>query len=190
MVEGRHTPGRPGEFPNPPWVADDATSRWVTPTTNAGVDDFGHAVDGIYTDTETFSLTGYKMATASFSGLFSSDNTADLITLNGHTIKDSGGSYPAFQSFSSIPGTFKEGTNVLTFTVRNFANGFGPKPTRFNVEVISTATVVPEPARWALFVVGFGLIGAAARRPPPHRRCLNFLSSRGRSGRADLFRGG
>ena len=153
-----------GQFPNPPWVADTATSRWITPTTDAGNYDFDHSSDGIYTYTEVFSLTGYKAATASLSGIFSSDNTVDSITLNGTTINGSGGSYNAFQSFSSTPGSFVAGNNVLTFTVRNLANGSGSNPTGLNVEVTGNAAVVPEPASWALFVVGFGLVGTAARR--------------------------
>ena len=153
-----------GQFPNPPWVADTATSRWVTPTTNAGVYDLDHSTDGIYTYTTTFSLAGYQVGTAALSGQFASDNTVDAITLNGNVITGSGGSYDAYQTFSATPNSFVAGLNTLTFTVRNFANGSGSNPTGLRVDATATAAVVPEPATWALFVGGFGVVGFATRR--------------------------
>lgn len=153
-----------GQFPIPPWLANTATSRWITPAPDAGNFDADHAVDGIYIYTETFSLAGYKASTAAFSGQFASDNTVDSITLNGTTLAASGGSFTSYQPFSSAGGTFVAGVNTLTFTVRNFANGAGSNPTGLRVEVTGTADAVPEPASWALLVVGFGLVGTAARR--------------------------
>ncbi len=150
-----------GSFPIPPWLAETTTSRWITPTTDAGSYDFDHAADGIYTYSETFTVAAANVATARLSGNFASDNTVDSITLNGNVINGSGGSFTTFVPFSSTPGSFVSGTNVLTFTVRNFANGAGSNPTGLRVEV---SGAVPEPTSWALLVAGFGLVGVAARR--------------------------
>jgi hypothetical protein len=43
-------------------------------------------------------------------------------------------------------------------------NASGYLPRSSGVEVIATTGAVPEPASWALLVVGFGLVGVAARR--------------------------
>lgn len=154
-----------GSFPIPPWVPETATSRWITPTANAGSFPFDFTSDGIYTFSQSFSLTGFQFKTASLSGVFASDNTVDSITLNGKTITGSGGSFTSFLPFSSTAGAFQAGTNTLTFTVRNFAYpAGGSNPTGLRVEVAGTAAVVPEPATWAMLVVGFGLVGAATRR--------------------------
>ena len=153
-----------GQFPIPPWLANTSTSRWISPAPNAGNYDFDHNADGIYTYTETFSLAGYKASTASFTGRFASDNSVDSITLNGTTLAGSGGSFTSYQTFNSAGGTFNAGVNTLTFTVRNDANGSGSNPTGLRVEVAGIAGAVPEPASWALLVVGFGLVGVTARR--------------------------
>ena len=154
-----------GQFPTPPWLADSTTSRWITPVTDAAVYPHDFANDGVYTYTETFSLAGYQVATASFTGMFASDNSVDSIKLNGTTLAGSGGSFATFQSFSSAGGTFVAGDNTLSFVVRNSAYPQGgSNPTGLRVELIGTAAVVPEPAMWAMMVVGFGLVGVATRR--------------------------
>jgi len=157
------TGGTNGVFPIPPWVNETAKSRWLTPSANAADGFYDPSSDGIYTYTQVFSLAGYKASTASFSGLFASDNTVDKITLNGVTIAGSGGSFSARNAFNSTGGTFNAGVNTLTFTVRNDAQ-IGGNPTGLNVDVAGTATAVPEPASWALMVVGFGMVGFATRR--------------------------
>ena len=153
-----------GQFPIGPWVANTATSRWISPAPDAGNYDFDHSSDGIYTYNQVFSLTGYQVRTAALSGIFASDNSVDSITLNGHTITGSGGSFTSYLPFSASSSAFKSGLNLLTFTVRNFANGSGSNPTGLRVEVTGTAAVVPEPASWAMMVLGLGLVGVATRR--------------------------
>lgn len=152
-----------GQFPIGPWLANTATSRWISPLPNAGTYPFDSVSDGVYTYSETFSLAGYQAATASFTGQFASDNTVDSIKLNGTTLAGSGGSFTSYQSFDSAGATFNAGLNTLTFVVRNFAST-NSNPTGLRVEVTGSAAVVPEPALWAMMVVGFGLVGAATRR--------------------------
>lgn len=49
-----------------------------------------------------------------------------------------------------------------TYVASNAINGFALK-----VTMATASTVVPEPATWALLIVGFGMVGAAARRRVP-----------------------
>ncbi|KAB7648490.1 PEPxxWA-CTERM sorting domain-containing protein [Polymorphobacter fuscus] len=157
-----YTGGTNGSFPIGPWIADDATSRWLTPSANAS-DSYDPNSDGIYVYQLTFSLAGFNPATASFAGRFAGDNVVDSITLNGTTI-GSGGDFTSWTAFSSAGATFLAGMNTLDVTVRNFAQASG-NPTGVRVEFTSSnAAVVPEPASWAMLIAGFGLVGAAARR--------------------------
>ena len=71
---------------------------------------------------------------------------------------------------ASFMAPFVVGTNTVTFTVNNNNSGIntgnggltgGPG----NYAVVGSVTAnVPEPAAWSLMIVGFGLVGAAARR--------------------------
>ncbi len=159
------TGGTNGSFPIGPWLADDANSRWLTPSANAA-DSFDPTTDGIYTYTETFSLAGIDASTASFTGRFAVDNSVDTILLNGVALAGSGGSFTGYTNFSSAGGTFNADVNTLTFVVRNFASATG-NPTGLRVEVSGIGdptSAVPEPSTWAMLVIGMGLTGFAARR--------------------------
>lgn len=65
-------------------------------------------------------------------------------------------------SFSpqSLP-MFKPGTFALSTTPQNS----GPRPfDNYNITIAAAVTAVPEPATWAMMLVGFGGVGAAMRR--------------------------
>ena len=68
------------------------------------------------------------------------------------------GSYDTFaQTFATAIGS----TYTYSFLYSNSVNN---SPSGFRVDVNSaTAGAVPEPATWGLMVLGFGMIGAAAR---------------------------
>ena len=144
------------------WLADDATSRWVTPTRSAG-DSLDPAADGVYVFSTSFSLRGFKPGTASFSGRFLSDNTVDAIFLNGTQIGGSGGSFTDWTAFNSAGAVFAS-DNRLVFRLRNFAQN-GGNPAGLRVEFLaSNVSAVPDSATWMTLITGFGLVGAAARR--------------------------
>ena len=143
-------------YPISPWVNESATSRWITPTNNAA--DGNPTTSFIYST--TFSLTGFQVATASFTGKFAADDQVTSILLNGTAIGAIGGGYTSFTSFSSTGGSFVAGLNTLTFVTLNSGSG----PSGLNVELSGNASVVPEPAIWGLMVTGFGMVGFAARR--------------------------
>lgn len=160
---------------NGAWLANNATSRWLTPASN-GNQSFDPTADGFYTYQLAFDLTGFNPATATFTGRFATDNQVTQIRLNGQAITQAGlGSFNRWTEFSASAG-FVDGLNSLAFTVRNLRQASG-NPTGVRVEFqssavapIATATGVPEPASWALLISGFGLVGAAQRR----RRNLQF----------------
>lgn len=151
-----YTGGANGSYPIGPWVSESATSRWITPTNNAA----DNNATTSFTYSTTFSLTGFQVTSASFSGKFAADDQVTSILLNGTAIGAIGGGYTSFTSFDSTGGLFVAGLNTLTFVTLNSGSG----PTGLNVELSGNATAVPEPATWGLMITGFGMVGFAARR--------------------------
>lgn len=144
-----------GGFPVGPWLADNSTSRWITPTIADN-----HAV-GTYTYSTTFDLTGLIASTANVNGRWASDNNA-VMRLNGSQVSLSP-SFTAWTNFN-ITNFFVAGVNVLEFVVTNAAGTVG-NPTGLRVEMSGTATPVPEPASIAMWSLGaLGLVFARRKR--------------------------
>lgn len=160
--------GQNGIFPvQTNWLADDTTSRWITPTPAAG-DDLDDPVDTFYTYTLDFSLAGFDAASAVFAGRFAVDNVLTSVTLNGISLGASGGGFSSWTNFASVPGSFVAGNNQLAFVVNNIGQDSG-NPGGLRVEFTSSnadavVAAVPEPASWAMLIGGFGLAGGALRR--------------------------
>ena len=145
------------------WLANNATSRWLTPAAN-GNQSFDPTSNGNYAYNLVFSLAGFRPGTASFAGRFAVDNRVSSITLNGITINGSGGTFNTWTNFSSLANAFVAGNNTLTFNVVNAARRTG-NPTGLRVEFLSSdVSAVPEAATWAMMIGGFGLLGLALRR--------------------------
>jgi len=93
-------------------------------------------------------------------------NTADPVTwFDTLTITPFGGgpnvltySGPSFQSITFLPASFGSGRYVFTF------NGHTTGPGGNESGTLSFTQAVPEPATWALMLLGFGGIGMAMRR--------------------------
>jgi len=147
-------------WPINPWMANDTTSKWITPTANQA-QSFDAWNAGIYTYTLSFDLTGYNASTASFSGRVSSDNTVKVLLNNTEIASGSG--FTSWSDFSANSG-FVNGTNTLDFVVTNWAQN-GGNPTGLRVEFgASSVTAVPEPETYAMLLGGLALVGAIARR--------------------------
>jgi len=150
-----------GMFPVGPWLAETSTSRWLTPTPNAA-DSFDPSQAGFYNYTLTFDLPTFSAA--SFFASFAADNAVSQVTLNGNVLAlSNGGGFGGWDSFSASTGDFVAGLNTLTVQVRNDAQN-GGNPTGLRVEFgNSDVAPVPEPATWALMIIGFGGVGAMMR---------------------------
>jgi hypothetical protein len=146
-------------FPIGPWMANTATSRWITPTishTNIAAGDYSYELQ--------FTLTPKMItSTGKFTGRFAVDNSMVSILLNSTAITATAGSFTAWTNFASNGG-FVAGLNKLTFKTRNAA-GSGNNPTGFRVEFLTNSIeVLPEPGSWAMMIAGFGLIGMSLRQ--------------------------
>lgn len=158
--------GQNGVFPlNGPWLADNATSRWVTPQPRAGAT-LDPVANGLYFYNLAFSLAGFDPATASFVGRFAADNQVTRISLNGNVLAASGGGFRSWTSFVANSG-FVAGLNNLQITVTNVGQQSG-NPSGLRVEFtgsdVTAFPPLPEPASWTMMIIGFGLTGAAMRR--------------------------
>ena len=71
---------------NGTWIANDSTSQWITPGAIAGTS-FDSAVNGTYTWSLTFDLTGFDATSAYFGGRWATDN-AGTVSLNGGALNN------------------------------------------------------------------------------------------------------
>ena len=133
----------PGSAPIPPWLANNSSSTWITPTTNTvgpGATD-GSAV---YRYETQFDLTGLDPATAVITGQWSTDNSGIDILLNGVSTSQANPSqFGAWTSFGMNRG-FVHGRNTLTFILSNGEGEVIPDgPTGLRVEMTGTAAFAP-----------------------------------------------
>jgi len=138
-------------WPISPWVADNSTSHWLTPTSNRA-ESFDSSRNSFYLWTLSFDLTGFEPSTASFAGQFSADNNA-VAYLNGNIIGLAAG-FTQWYSFVATSDMFVVGTNTLEFIVTNIKQS-SVNPTGLRVDFTSSDVAsVPAPAVLPLISVG------------------------------------
>ena len=144
------------------------------PSGNYGDDNVTCANGGSFcTFTNTFNFTtptGFNLASADISSVLVGTNGATDINftsvmLNGQNFNILSTGTQEFRNLLN-QALIAGGANVLTVngTVGQ-ANGTAPANASFagNLSFAAQAAAVPEPATWGLMVLGFGMIGSAAR---------------------------
>ncbi|MYM22270.1 PEP-CTERM sorting domain-containing protein [Duganella sp. FT135W] len=148
------------QWPIGPWMSNDTTSKWITPTASQG-ESFDPWSNGTYTYSLSFDLTGFNAASAAFSGRLAADNSV-VVKLNNNVIGSASG-FTNWTSFGASSG-FVAGVNTLDFVVTNWAQN-GGNPTGLRVEFGSSSiAAVPEPETYAMLLGGLAMVGAFARR--------------------------
>lgn len=163
------------------WMANDATSQWISPRVTyrdylAG--DPG-SPGGAYTYRVSFDLTGLLPGTAYLSFRVAADNALLDVLINGSSVNTSFDTPVSFDFWKNgeVTGGFIAGINTLDFVVDNWDAWYDHDqdsstpdirvytPSGLRVEFLeSTASEIPEPATMGL--MGFGLLalGVAFRR--------------------------
>jgi hypothetical protein len=140
------------------YAADDADSRWVS-LSSGGSPGSNTTVYRL-----SFDLSGLDHTTAQVSGSWGADNLGTIF-LNGANTGVQVSQFSFLTAFS-IAGGFQAGVNNLDFQIQDFG-----APTAFRVDNLagtaSLASVgppgVPEPATWAIMLLGFFGMGSALR---------------------------
>jgi len=151
---------------NGPWIKNNASSQWITPSASASTSfDSVAEGNGTYTWSLVFDLTGYNAASANFNGRWATDN-AGIITLNGAALNNPSSTFTQWSSFSSFGGDFNDGLNTLEFSVVNFAQN-NSNPTGLRVEFLDSdvdVASVSEPASLSLLGLGIAALGFSRRK--------------------------
>jgi len=149
----------PGFFPTPPWIANSATSDWISGPQIAGTGPNQSSPNGNYTYRTTFTTS--DLGAISIAGTLTADDRVLSIVINGVAATTTGlpttdqGYATLFPFTATAPGTIN-GTNTLDFIVAN-TNGV-VQGLRVDALTGSTITAgIPEPS--SIIILGSGLMG-------------------------------
>ncbi len=123
------------DFPIPPWLDNNAGSRWISPG-----DADANAAPGTYAYETTFDLTGMDVSNVAIVGGWATDDSSGGILLNGTSVFSAptagfgGLTWFGVNSASAAAAgaSFVEGVNTLTFQVVN--GGEAANPTGLRVD--------------------------------------------------------
>jgi hypothetical protein len=132
-----------------PWLGDDNSSAWITPSGRFGT----HAPDGVanYRYETSFDLTGLDPATAVIAGHWATDNAGIDILINGLSTGQANPQQFSDFTYFQINTGFLAGRNTLTFLLNN-----GPgdptaiSPTGLRVEMAGMAEPITTPVQLSI----------------------------------------
>jgi len=125
-------------FPIPPWLENDAQSKWIAPQADQSVGN----LEGDYSYRTTFDPTGFDPASISVTGEWATDNTGTDIVINGvSTGQHNDAGFAGWTPFQINSG-FVAGANVLDFKLNNAPSGVNP--TGFRVRNLRALGVRPQ----------------------------------------------
>jgi PEP-CTERM motif len=107
----------------------------------------------------SFDLQNDGGSTTSFDALFGSNSLFNLVNSPA----------AGFTTFST--------TATATEALTNLSFSFRQDPAFFRLDNISVTALngaVPEPATWAMMLLGFGMVGGSMRRRTSHQRALSL----------------
>jgi hypothetical protein len=138
------------------WFADGPNSDWIAANPN---DAYGN---GNMIFAREFTLTAGEVSSASITGGQWSIDDSGTLTLNGHLLSTQpDGGWGAFTTFTVPSSDFVAGKNYL---VMSDVSDFYLEAGRLEGTLSYTPTSgIPEPATWAMMLVGFGGLGATMR---------------------------
>lgn len=141
-------------YPFPPWLANNAFSRWIGPAAL-----FADGPAGFYTYRTTFNLPSSTiLSSVSITGLWGTDDPGNDILINGTSTSQTSPGFTSLSPFAITSG-FVTGVNTIDFLVQN-AGG----PTGLRVDQIQGQFKVPEPTGALLLLSGVSLFGLMSRR--------------------------
>lgn len=139
-------------FPIPPWLANNATSKWIGPRATLGD---ANIASGNYRYRTSFDLSGRDTNTVLLIGRWASDNGGVAVYVNGNpvTVPLS----PGFDSWTGFTITssnvnFLSATNTIDFEINNA--GAGPTGLRVEFTQSSARTLPGIPANIAIHPQG------------------------------------
>lgn len=155
-----------GQFPIPPWTANTADSRWISP--NANYNGVSDTPSTMFSYTLQFDLTGFDHTTASFSYAVAADDYINSVVLNSTSLGGFGSSFTGLNGPFTANSGFVAGLNTITVTVPNSSSTSGnPNGMRFEVldsNVEEAVNPIPEPSTFALVGLALAAIPAIRRR--------------------------
>lgn len=130
-----------------------------------------------FDDTFTLTLNSVAVVIGQYlMGGGGSNNT--VLAPGGATITSVNNGFGAGgNTFMSIPLLLASGVNTISFSYGGIAQGTGDEGWGLNSVLISgnaAQTGVPEPATWALLILGFGAVGQVMRRGAYRRPRIRF----------------
>lgn len=140
-------------FPFPPWVANNAGSRWIGPAAFS----FGPVGNYVYRTTFTVPASAI-LSTVNVAGLWGTDDASVDILINGNSTGNVSGGFTTLVPFNVSSG-FVFGTNTLDFSL---INAIGP--TGLRVDKVVGTYQIPEPGAACLASVALLLPVLALRR--------------------------